>query len=90
MTVAVHPVVRSICALQERDRITRLLAAIDAVAEAKRRAKEPGLSEAAEFLRWDAVEEAEDRLLEMVEDPGLKVFLSAILSSLTDIAGEAA
>lgn len=90
MNLAIHPATKLLVATQECDRITRLVEAIDTATEAKRRATEEAISDASEFLLWEVYNAAEERLVVLMLDAGLRSFLQAALEVLREEAGGAA
>lgn len=74
----------------ERDRIAKILAAIDEVAQATAAAQAEGLSEAGETLAVDRMIAAETELLKLVLDPGFAAYAQHLLRGLTSFAGGAA
>lgn len=81
---------RAASAAAERDRVAKLLAAIEEVKAAQLKAAADGETEAAEYLALQALNTAEEQLQALVMEPGLSEFLGAMLVSLSDIAGAAA
>lgn len=74
----------------ERDRIIAILAAIDELRAADTAAQDDTLSEAGEFLAMNRLTDAEDKLLELILDPGFASYQRHLLTSLASFAGGAA
>lgn len=70
-------------------RITAILAAINELHAADLEAKSDGLSEAGEFLALERLTNAEERLLELIADPGFARCQKHLLKGLTGFAKEA-
>lgn len=67
----------------ERDRITAILAAIDELKAADAALKVDGLSEAGEYLALNRCTDAEDKLLELILDPGFARYQRSLQGCLT-------
>lgn len=70
----------------ERDRIAAIQTAIEEVRSAKVAAQDDNLSEAGEYLALVRLDEAEERLLGLVLDPGFARYHRHLLKGLTDFA----
>lgn len=69
----------------EADRIEAVLAAVADVVKAKDVAQQEGLSDAAECIALEALVAAEDKLIDLIADPGFSAYLSAVAKGLRDM-----
>lgn len=77
-------------AAEERDRIVAILAAIDELKAADVAAKDDTLSEAGEYFALERLTAAEDRLMELVTQPGYVAYQKSLLQCLSECAAGAA
>lgn len=74
----------------ERDRIGSILAAIDELRAADTAVQAEGLSEAGEYLAMNRLTVAEDKLLEIILDPGFARYQRELQKCLAGFVGDAA
>ena len=74
----------------ERDRIGSILAAIAELRAADVAVQDDGLSEAGEFLALTRLTEAEDKLLEIILDPGFARYQRELQKCLAGFVEDAA
>jgi hypothetical protein len=77
-------------AVVERDRIASILAAIDEVRSAYLEARRNDLSEAGEHLALERMTDSEDKLLQLILDPGFARYQRALQGCLTGFVEGAA
>lgn len=74
----------------ERDRIGSILAAIDELRAADTAVQAEDLSEAGEYLAMNRLTVAEDKLLEIILDPGFARYQRELQKCLAGFVGDAA
>jgi hypothetical protein len=74
----------------ERDRIAAILAAIDELRAADIAVQDDALSEAGEHLALTRLTDAEDKLLEIILDPGFARYQRELQKCLAGFVGDAA